>query len=163
MNLHFKKAEKKDIPAIFELAKTIWNTHYVPIIGQEQVNYMLDKFYSESALTEQMKNGHEFTIVSDGTKNLGYASVSKTEKKYFLHKIYVLVDEHAKGIGTELLNYLLEKYKDGETIELTVNRQNYKAINFYFKHGFTIQSVEDFDIGNGYFMNDFVMIKKLKS
>lgn len=163
MNLHFKKAEPKDIPEIFQLAKTIWNIHYVPIIGQEQVDYMLNKFYSEESLLEQMKNGHEFTIVSNDSKNIGYASVSKNGNKYFLHKIYVLVNEHAKGIGTALLNYILDKYREGETIELTVNRQNYKAINFYFKQGFTIQSVEDFDIGNGYFMNDFVMIKKLKS
>jgi hypothetical protein len=35
---------------------------------------------------------------------------------------------------------------------------NYKAINFYFKNGFTIEKVADFDIGDGYFMNDFVMI-----
>jgi hypothetical protein len=39
-----------------------------------------------------------------------------------------------------------------------VNRQNYKAINFYFKLGFKIQTVADFDIGNGYVMNDFVMV-----
>ena len=39
-----------------------------------------------------------------------------------------------------------------------VNRMNYKAVNFYFKSGFTIEKVADFDIGDGYFMNDFVMI-----
>ena len=45
-----------------------------------------------------------------------------------------------------------------QTIRLQVNRMNYKAINFYFKHGFVIEKVADFDIGDGYFMNDFVMI-----
>jgi hypothetical protein len=45
---------------------------------------------------------------------------------------------------------------------LTVNRKNYKAINFYFKNGFTIKEIADFDIGNGFFMNDFIMIKKIK-
>ncbi len=163
MNLQFKTASTTDIPEIYQLAKSIWNIHYVPIIGQEQVNYMLDKMYSEQSLQDQMNAGHEFTLVSFNGKNIGYASVSKTGEKYLLHKIYVLTEEHTKGIGSKLLHYLLSKYQEGDSIELTVNRQNFKAINFYFKNGFTIHSVEDFDIGNGYFMNDFVMIKKLKS
>ena len=35
-----------DLNQIAELAKTIWQKHYVPIIGQEQVNYMLQKIYN---------------------------------------------------------------------------------------------------------------------
>jgi len=49
--------------------------------------------------------------------------------------------------------------QNNRPIRLQVNRKNYKAINFYFKNGFTIESVGDFDIGGGYYMNDFVMIK----
>jgi ribosomal protein S18 acetylase RimI-like enzyme len=49
-----------------------------------------------------------------------------------------------------------------KTIRLTVNRQNFKSINFYFKLGFKIEKVADFDIGNGYFMNDFVMLWKAR-
>jgi ribosomal protein S18 acetylase RimI-like enzyme len=45
-----------------------------------------------------------------------------------------------------------------QSIRLTVNRENYKAINFYFKLGFKIEKVADFDIGQGYVMNDFVML-----
>jgi hypothetical protein len=44
-------------------------------------------------------------------------------------------------------------------LKLTVNRKNFKAINFYFKNGYIIESVEDFDIGESYLMNDFVMVK----
>jgi ribosomal protein S18 acetylase RimI-like enzyme len=45
-------------------------------------------------------------------------------------------------------------------MRLQVNRKNVKAINFYFKNGFVIEDAKDFDIGSGYFMKDFVMIKK---
>ena len=41
--------------------------------------------------------------------------------------------------------------------------QNYKSINFYFKNGFVIERVADFDIGNNFVMNDFVMIWKRPS
>jgi ribosomal protein S18 acetylase RimI-like enzyme len=47
------------------------------------------------------------------------------------------------------------------SITLTVNRQNYKAINFYFKNGFTIDHIANFDIGKGYVMEDFVMKKRV--
>jgi diamine N-acetyltransferase len=49
---------------------------------------------------------------------------------------------------------------DTSELRLTVNRKNFKAINFYFKNGFIIESVKDFDIGNGYLMEDFVMLRK---
>jgi len=74
----------------------------------------------------------------------------------------VEVDDQRKGVGTELFKYVLNQMPTAESIELTVNRQNFKAINFYFKKGFVIKEIADFDIGNGYFMNDFIMIKKLK-
>jgi catechol-2,3-dioxygenase len=43
---------------------------------------------------------------------------------------------------------------------LNVNRFN-KAKNFYEKIGMNICKVEDIEIGNGYFMEDFVMEKYL--
>jgi diamine N-acetyltransferase len=89
--------------------------------------------------------------------------LSKDEKdEYFLHKFYVEVDEQGKGFGTKLFEHIVKELKDARSIRLTVNRKNYKAINFYFKNGFVIDEVADFDIGKGYFMNDFVMLKKLK-
>ena len=54
-------------------------------------------------------------------------------------------------------DFILREYVPQE-IRLQVNRQNFKAINFYFKAGFKIEKVADFDIGDGYFMNDFIMI-----
>jgi len=42
-----------------------------------------------------------------------------------------------------------------------VNRQN-NAKNFYEKLGFVVIKEEDIDIGNGYFMNDYVMEMMLR-
>ena len=39
---------------------------------------------------------------------------------------------------------------------LNVNRNN-EAVEFYKRNGFEIDSSEDIDIGNGYFMNDYIM------
>lgn len=155
-------ANQSHIDTISELAHTIWNTHYVPIIGQEQVDYMLENMYNKEKLTFQLEvDKHQFYLLHNTNKCVGFISVNTVNQKdYFLHKFYIHQQESNKGIGTQGLNKLTELTKP-QTITLTVNRQNYKSINFYFKNGFTIDRVEDFDIGNGYVMNDFVMVKKI--
>ena len=73
-----------------------------------------------------------------------------------------------KSVGSKCLNLLEVAINQNSKssfncFKLTVNRQNFKSINFYFKNGFTIESVADFDIGNGYVMNDFIMKKLIQS
>ncbi|MFL5762756.1 MAG: GNAT family N-acetyltransferase [Bacteroidia bacterium] len=161
--IEFKKAGEQDIALIYELAESIWKKHYVTVITMEQIEYMLQNMYSRESLKKQMSEGHEFTLLYDNGKPLGYISIStKDGKNYFLHKFYVLMNEQRKGLGTTFFNHMLSQLKEPWCIELTVNRKNYKAINFYFKNGFVIKDVADFDIGQGYFMNDFIMVKKLK-
>lgn len=162
-NIKYKKATKEDINTIAKLAESIWKKYYITIITMDQINYMLDKMYSVENLSKQMDEGHEFTLVYMDAVPLGYISLSTTDNQnYFLHKFYVEMANQGKGIGTALFHYVLKTLANAKTIELTVNRKNYKAINFYFKNRFTIKEVADFDIGNNFFMNDFVMIKKIK-
>lgn len=52
--IHLKVAEEKDLTTISKLAKVIWNDHYVPFIGQQQVDYMLSKIYNHKSLIEQL-------------------------------------------------------------------------------------------------------------
>jgi ribosomal protein S18 acetylase RimI-like enzyme len=160
--LQLNKATHSDINRIADLAKLIWNQHYLSIIGQDQVNYMLDKIYNyESLLNQFSELNHLFFLISLNGKDIGFISISsRNEEDFFIHKFYVDQDCANTGIGTQILSQL-EKKLSPKTISLTVNRQNFKSINFYFKNNFKIKSVEDFDIGNGYVMNDFVMYKTL--
>ncbi|MES2590862.1 MAG: GNAT family N-acetyltransferase [Bacteroidota bacterium] len=161
MNLVFRKATTQDIPLIAELADSIWRKHYSDIITLQQIEYMLKNMYSEESILQQIAEGHVFTIVYADEKAIGYVSTSTTDKRnYTLHKFYISPDYHGNNIGTKLFTHLLSELSPLESIQLTVNRQNYKAINFYFKNGFVIKEIVDFNIGNGFFMNDFVMIKK---
>ncbi len=162
MQLTFKTATAENIPVIAQLALDIWKKYYPGILTMEQIEYMLENMYSAEELLNQMKLGHVFTLGYMDDRPVGYVSVSSTNgEDYFIHKFYIQVNEHKKGIGSEVFNHVLKQLNTAKTIELTVNRQNYKAINFYFKNGFVIKHVADFDIGNGFFMNDFVMVKNL--
>jgi len=156
--LIFRQATADDIELIASLAHRIWKAHYPDIITQEQIDYMLEAMYSRDSLLRQMKEDHAFTLAYEGADAIGFLSVSKKqERDYFIHKFYIDSSRQKRGIGKALFTHVLSLLNQPKRIELTVNRMNYKAINFYFKLGFAIERCEDFDIGSGYFMNDFVM------
>lgn len=151
----------EEIETLSKLAHKIWNFHYPSIIGQKQVDYMLEQMYSTESIKEQIfQKGHIFTAAYSGNVMTGFMSVSKTgESDYFIHKIYVDPKLQNKGIGTALMNHIFGDRKN-YSIRLTVNRQNIQAINFYFRKGFIIEKIIDMDIGGGFIMNDFVMLNK---
>jgi diamine N-acetyltransferase len=158
-NFTIRLATTSDIPTIFALAKKIWYDHYISIITIEQIDYMMQWMYSETSLTEQMnEKGHRFFIISSDDVPLGFMAISGAENNCFIHKFYVLTDQQRSGVGTFFFNEILKEFNAPKEIRLTVNRKNFKAINFYFKMGFVIEKVEEFQIGNGYEMNDFVMV-----
>ena len=159
-NLNFSKANYDDIPVILSLAEKVWRKYYPDIISVDQIDYMLDMMYSEDALEKQMDDGHQFYIAYEEEHPLGYLSYSKMQEgNYFLQKFYVDTDQHRKGIGSLFFDEIFSSIKDLKELRLTVNRKNFKAINFYFRKGFTIEHVADFDIGNTFFMNDFILLK----
>ncbi len=159
--LELVKVEGENLETIAKLAHRIWNIHYPPIVGQAQVDYMLERFYNLDALLKQQAEGHLFYLIEIDTTPIGFISISqKDEVNYFIHKFYIDNTIQGKGYGEqtfEKIKGLLDINKGDTRILLTVNRQNYKAINFYFKMGFKIKEVANFDIGNGYQMNDFIM------
>jgi ribosomal protein S18 acetylase RimI-like enzyme len=161
--LKIRKATSKDIPLIRELTFKVWPQTYAAIISREQIEYMLEMMYSEASLLKQMNEGCQFIIAYDINEPVGFASSQETEPSLFkLHKIYVLASQQGKGTGKFIIEYLLNdiRQKGGSALQLQVNRHN-KARNFYEKLGFVTIQEADFDIGNGYFMNDYVMEKKL--
>ncbi len=155
-----KKADASHISLIRTLAMEVWPGTYVPIIGEAQVKYMLDRFYSDTALQEQMKGGHTFIICYDAGKPVGFASFGPVAPDtYKLHKLYVLPETQGTGVGKQLLEYIKTAVKTAgsDHLQLNVNRYNEGAKRFYTRMGFTVVHDEDIDIGDGFFMNDHVL------
>jgi diamine N-acetyltransferase len=164
--MEIKKAFLQDIATIQQLAETIWPEAYGKIISATQLRYMLNLIYSETALAAQIEKGHQFILAIENNEAIGFASFSqKNDIEYTtfrLHKIYVLPNVPIKGIGSFLLSYVCKKsIKQGATLlELNVNKYN-PAIQFYLKKGFTVLGDEVIDIGEGYVMDDYVMVLSL--
>lgn len=161
--LNIRSASIKDIPLIRELTFKVWPQTYAAIISQQQIDYMLDLMYSEASLKEQMNDGCRFIIVYDDKEPVGFAAYQETRPNTWkLHKIYILATQQGKGTGKFVIDHIVKEIQQlGATaLQLQVNRHN-KALSFYEKIGFTVIDEADFDIGNGYFMNDYVMEIKL--
>ena len=158
-----RRATAEDIPLIRELCFKVWPQTYASIVSQEQIDYMLEKMYSPASLQEQMEAGSQFIFVYEGDSPVGFASYfEKAPSVFKLDKIYVLISQQGKGTGRFVIDHIIDeiKKKGGTALQLQVNRHN-KAKNFYEKLGFVVIEEKDFDIGNGHFMNDYMMEKKL--
>jgi Acetyltransferases len=156
------KASIKEIELIREIANKTWFITYGNILSQEQLDYMFEKMYSTASITEQMTRlNHDFFIAYAEGIPQGYVSVEQQSKGLFhLHKLYVLPEAQGKGIGRALIEKAFD-FARAESkgrkcaLELNMNRNN-KALDFYEKMGMHICGQGDFEIGNGYYMNDYI-------
>jgi ribosomal protein S18 acetylase RimI-like enzyme len=161
--LSIRNASVNDIGLIRELTFKVWPQTYASIISQQQIEYMLEMMYSEASLEEQMIEGCRFIMVYEEKEPVGFAAFQEIKSTVWkLHKIYILTTQQGKGTGKFAIDHIIrEIQQQGATaLQLQVNRHN-KARSFYEKIGFTVIEEADFDIGNGYFMNDYVMEKIL--
>jgi diamine N-acetyltransferase len=159
-----RPANVSDIPGIQLIAALTWPHAYADILSPRQVEYMLNMMYSYATLENQMlQEGHHFFVAESEGKMLGFAGCSPYEDRVWkLHKLYVLPFQQKSGLGKSLLQTVevFATEAGAEALVLNVNRQN--NANAFYKHlGFEIDSIGDFDIGAGFFMNDYVMKKKL--
>jgi RsiW-degrading membrane proteinase PrsW (M82 family)/ribosomal protein S18 acetylase RimI-like enzyme len=163
--LTIRHASKSDVELIRTLSLQIWPKTYGQILSQHQIKYMMQKMYSEHALKQQMEEGHQFIIVYNLGVPIGFASYGEIEPSiYKLHKLYLLPRQQGRGSGKFVIEQVIIdiKPKGAVALRLNVNRDN-QAKGFYEKLGFHVIRTEDIDIGNGYFMNDFVMERILSN
>lgn len=157
--------DESQLYSIKELAEEIWPCTYNSILTNGQISYMMDLMYSENALQQQLKNGVLFYLVLFNDKEVGYTAVEPNYKEgdqLYIHKLYILPQLQGIGLGKKVIESIIDIAKNRKlsSISLNVNRFN-KAQFFYEKLGFNIEKEEDIDIGNNYYMNDYVMQKKV--
>lgn len=163
--IHLEKITKNQLPIIKNLAYAIWPFTYKEILSSEQLDYMLDTFYSVENLENQMNAGQIFELFFEDNKvvgfvayefNFNFENLSNPLTK--IHKIYLLPETQGKGFGKFMIDEIVKiaKSNNQKGVFLNVNKYN-KAKYFYEKLGFVISKEEVIDIGNDYVMDDYVM------
>ena len=159
-------AARDDIPVVQRLARTIWHRHYPGIITVEQIDYMLERGYSDEALRGFIgQPGAGLAIAGARGEPVGFAAWYRpgdpgTSK---LDKLYVLPEWHGRGVGRALIGHVeREARRDGaRELLLNVNKHNASSIAAYRRCGFETREAVVVDIGDGFVMDDYVMAKRL--
>ena len=82
---------------------------------------------------DEETEGEYILVARADNKIVGFISVWLADN--FIHHLYVDIDYHNLGIGTKLLNRVIEKI--GFPVGLKCIEKNKSAIEFYLKRGFT--------------------------
>ena len=158
-----KASSETQFETIATLAHTIWYEHYTAIIGKAQVAYMVNKFQTAEVMIKQAKEGYHYYIITYNSNAIGYLAIQKRNEDMFISKIYLLKESRGKKIGKKAMQYVEDYAKsvNCSSISLTVNKHNSNSIKAYEKTGFVTTEAIVTDIGNGFVMDDYVMVKPL--
>lgn len=155
-----------EIEIVADLATTIWNEYYVPIIGKEQVNYMIKNFQSAEAIGRQIKTEkQEYYLIYHLAEPSGYICIKPAGDDLFLSKFYIIKEKRGAGLGKTGLNFIISRAKElgANAITLTVNKNNINSLKAYDKLGFKNTGSVVADIGAGFVMDDYTMRLDIKS
>ena len=163
VNVEFVPVDKCDGEMITELsgfAGRIVKEHFDKIIDPAQNDYMIDKFQSVDAITDQIKSGYRYYIVklADGDK-AGFLAFYPKGGMMYLSKFYTAAEHRGKHLARRMLAFIADETKreNLSAIFLNVNRNNSDVISIYEHLGFKITGEEKNDIGGGFVMDDYVM------
>lgn len=154
----------EEIGRLAALADEIWHEFFTKILSPEQIDYMVEKFQSVPALTDQIrKQGYEYYFLEEEGETVGFTGIRETDGRLFLSKLYILKRHRGNRYASRAFDFLenLGRQRKLATVWLTVNRNNADSIAIYKKRGFEIVRTQVADIGNGYVMDDYIMEKKL--
>ncbi|MDR1330922.1 MAG: GNAT family N-acetyltransferase [Tannerella sp.] len=127
---------------------------------------MFEMMYSTDSIRRQITEmQHRYFIVYADGLPAGYLSYeTKSGDTYVFQKIYAVPEFHGKGVGRYMVEQVISRLRDIHpqpfTVELYVNRGN-PAVGFYEHIGFAKSGTRDHPIGNGYYMNDYIMSMKV--
>lgn len=154
-----------DLPLIAELAGRIWRAHYSSILSREQIEYMLSWMYDPAQLRRDVERGVVYELLFVEGRAVGFCGYEPLAQDGYLklHKLYLEVSQHGRGLGSLLLRHVEDEARRRELpkVVLGVNRFNAKAIRAYERNGYLVREELKTEIGRGFVMDDYIMEKRL--
>jgi GNAT superfamily N-acetyltransferase len=162
-NVTIRQAGVSDAALLEALARQIWLVHYTPIIGFDQVDYMLKRFQSEAAIRHDIESGYVYDIAIINGDACGYSSARNDGDTSFLSKLYVREDCRGRGIARMLFAHAADRARQtgAKRIRLTCNKNNAGSLAAYARLGFAVTDECVTPIGGGFMMDDYILEAKL--
>ncbi|PKL83666.1 MAG: hypothetical protein CVV24_03885 [Ignavibacteriae bacterium HGW-Ignavibacteriae-3] len=148
-----RKWNVNDVPGVRDVLQLSWQKAYSSFILQEDLDFYLNKTYSEESLIELCQNSEYSCFVAENEGEIvGWLKLNenKSENRFYLSSIYVLPEFQKMQIGEKF--FLLscrEAVKKGYLeIYVGVMEQNLSALKWYQKLGFIFFEEQPFKMGN---------------
>ncbi len=160
-------AELTDLEAIQAMAEEIWRLVYPAIISTEQIDYMLQTMYDPATMRRDItRDSITYLMILITGVPRGFAAYGPGDagREVFLHKLYLHPDFHGRGFGSRALHLIEERILAAgmaRILRLRVNKRNAQAIGAYTRSGYSNAGSVCSDIGGGFVMDDFWMVKEL--
>jgi len=159
-NLTLKRQGIDQIDQIIKLAKEIWIPSFKSYFTEEQLWSLFEGMYNKKLLQKTLSQPayHYYFIYDRKGQIIGYLALDFSNNSLKIDKIYVHPKLQGMGIGTLVMDYILDKYKE-KRIWLRVNRGNFGAVKLYEKQGFRVIERKDFHGPGKYKYEDYIMEK----
>lgn len=155
-----------EIDTVIPVAREIWETHYVPIIGQRQVDYMLEMRFTHANMRAYLDaKDRWFDVLKYRGECVGYCGYSLMPEpgELKLDQLYLHRKMRGKGLGSLMIRHIESQARNmgRSVLVLQVNKHNPDTIAVYKKTGFQVRQEAVLDIGGGFVMDDYIMAKQL--
>lgn len=158
-----RRVNAEEVQELSILATEIVKDHFDPLIGKEQNDYMIHLFQTPESIAKQIEEGYQYYwVIEDGHK-AGFFAIYPKEEKMYLSKFYIHKDYRGRHLAGKMMEYIFNETRKQNlpAVFLNVNKGNIDPIRIYKHFGFIVIREEKNDIGNGFFMDDFVMEHRL--
>ena len=163
-------ATLKQIVDMEQAAKHIWIDYYKDIFSKDQIEYMLKLFHSREAIEKQIQNGAIYMMLMFGNETIGYVSYYLEDDILHIPRLCIKKEYRGKGLAKQVLEHVetifLTKehgYSHVKKIQHNISVKNKSAIQIYERLGFYKKKRVTVSFGNGYFSEDYIMEKRIKS
>ncbi|MCG8575205.1 MAG: GNAT family N-acetyltransferase [Flavobacteriales bacterium] len=148
-----------DLLIIEKLSQEIFHEHYDTYMDEDHVDFFLQKYMSIHALSQQVEEGYLHYLLKSGETPIGFLSLLPSPTKMLLSKLYVHQQYRGLKIGKKALDFTinLAQSKALKVLELIVNQNNHRGINFYKREGFNIEKAVRHHFENGHSEDDYLM------
>jgi ribosomal protein S18 acetylase RimI-like enzyme len=141
VSLTVRPADVDDAERIQAVARAAWHAAYDDVFGAERVDQVVSHWWAvESLRGAAAATERTFLVASDAAGVVGVAeAVPHTSERgtYRLGRLYVHPDSWGEGVGTRLVDELLDRLPSGaERLRLVVLAENPTGVSFYESYGF---------------------------
>ncbi|HKX68104.1 MAG TPA: GNAT family N-acetyltransferase [Intrasporangium sp.] len=135
--LTIRQATGNDLDDVIEIGHRTWPVIYEPIAGIDYVAMGLAKWWTSDVVAASIRRGQ--TLVAELAGDvIGMVAFGTQNGDFVVWKLYVLPEHHGKGIGSRLMDAVVDRALEGGHTRITVAYPagNGYAERFHRAHGF---------------------------